>query len=135
MNWWRGKKKHKLEERLMSIMDKMDEVVGDGPGEPRGKVPHMAKWMIEPSKPSEFHSDSEKGHAFLNSCLLYLGLCIEDFREDKACILWMLLFMKTGQTAIFAAWIFSQTTRTGKAYFKDWEHFEEDFFPAIPSPA
>jgi hypothetical protein len=49
--------KQDLEKRLMSVMDKMDEVVGDGPRESRRRVPHVAKWMIEPSKPSEFNGD------------------------------------------------------------------------------
>jgi hypothetical protein len=108
-------------------MDRMDEVVADGPGEPEDKPPRMPKRMIEPAKPSEFDGDRTKGHTFLNSCLLYLGFCIKDFHDDQARILWMLSFMKAGRAAVFTARIFAHTTRTGKAYFKDWKHFEEAF--------
>jgi hypothetical protein len=37
------------------------------------------KWQkIKPSQPSEFNRNHAKGHAFINSCMLYITLCVKD---------------------------------------------------------
>jgi len=49
---------------------------------------------LKPATPSEFTGDCTKGHAFLNSCDLYIGLAPTQFTDDQARIYWVLSLWK-----------------------------------------
>ena len=49
--------------------------------------------------PPDFSSECSSGRAFLNSCMLYLHLALEQFSCDKEKIFWTLAFFKGGQAA------------------------------------
>jgi len=57
--------------------------------------------QLKPATPSEFTGDCMKGHAFLNSCKLYIGLAPTQFTDDQARIYWVLSFMKGNHAACF----------------------------------
>jgi len=44
----------------------------------------------------DFSSEQSSGRAFLNSCMLYLYLALEQFSYDKEKIFWTLTFFKGG---------------------------------------
>jgi len=46
--------------------------------------------------PPDFSSEQSSGQAFLNSCMLYLYLALEQFSYDKEKIFWTLTFFKGG---------------------------------------
>jgi len=56
---------------------------------------------LKPATPNEFTRDCMKGHAFLNSCDLYIGLAPTQFTNDQARIYWVLSFMKGDHAAHF----------------------------------
>jgi len=49
--------------------------------------------------PSDFSDERSSGQAFLNSCMLYLRLALEQFTCDEEKILWTLAFFKDGPAA------------------------------------
>jgi len=46
--------------------------------------------------PSEFNRDRTKGMAFLNSCQVYIHLCLNSFMDKQAKIVWAMSYMKAG---------------------------------------
>ena len=53
--------------------------------------------------PNDFLGDCTKGHAFINSCELYMALAPHQFADDNAKIMWAFSFLKTNQAAHFIA--------------------------------
>ena len=49
--------------------------------------------------PPDFSSERTSGRAFLNSCMLYLRLALEQFSCDEEKIFWTLAFFKDGHAA------------------------------------
>jgi hypothetical protein len=68
--------------------------------EPGAPVPTVNKsdvdshHCIKPSPPAEFSDDRSRGHAFLNSCKLYICLAPHQFENDAAKVAWVYSFMK-----------------------------------------
>jgi len=56
---------------------------------------------LKPATPNEFTGNHTKGHAFPNSCDLYIGLAPTQFMDDQAKIYWVLSFMKGDCAACF----------------------------------
>ena len=52
--------------------------------------PNTTTHWLKPVTPSEFTRDCTKGHAFLSSCNLYVGLAPTQFTDDQARIYWVL---------------------------------------------
>jgi len=46
--------------------------------------------------PSEFDGDRTKGMVFLNSCQVYIRLCLNSFTDKQAKIVWAMSYMKAG---------------------------------------
>jgi hypothetical protein len=49
---------------------------------------------LKPSQPSEFDGNHAKGWMFINSCMLYTVLCLEEFTNNIQQVCWVLTFMK-----------------------------------------
>ena len=45
--------------------------------------------------PPAFNGDHTKGHAFMNSCMLYQSLCATEFYNNQAKIHWVLSYIKS----------------------------------------
>jgi len=63
--------------------------------------------------PSDFSGKWSSGQAFLNSCILYLCLALEQFTCDKKKIFWTLAFFKDGHAAKWSENLFRQEVDTG----------------------
>ena len=63
--------------------------------------------------PPDFGGERYNGHAFLNSCSLYICLAQEQFRDEKERILWALTFFKSSRTAKWSKNVFRQEADTG----------------------
>ena len=61
---------------------------------------------LKPALPSEFNGDRTKGMAFLNSCQVYIRLCLNSFTDEQAKIVWAMSYMKAGQAAKWSVRIF-----------------------------
>ena len=64
-------------------------------------TPAPTSWL-KLATPSDFDGDCKRGHAFLNSCGLFYALCLSDFMNDQAHVLWTLSLMMTGRANSFA---------------------------------
>jgi len=51
------------------------------------------------SCPPDFSGEHHNGHAFLNSCSLYIRLALEQFHDKQERIHWALTFFKDGRAA------------------------------------
>jgi hypothetical protein len=87
---------------------------------PPSALAPTTRHTVDPVKPSEFDRDQGKGHAFLNSCLIYLHVCQADFIDNQTKILWVLLFMKSRQAAVFAAQVFAKEVQQDQPAYWDW---------------
>ena len=65
------------------------------------------------SSPPDFSSEQSSRQAFLNSCILYLHLALEQFTYDKKKIFWTLTFFKDGHAAKWSENLFCQEVNTG----------------------
>jgi Retrotransposon gag protein len=86
-----------------------------------------SKHRDKPAKPSEYDGDRVNGRTFLQSCTLYLGLCVSDFPDEKSQILWALSFMMSGRVAIFATHVFTHEVKNGVSLYPSWKDFTEAF--------
>src|SRR5262249_41975175 len=82
---------------------------------------------LKVSPPSEFSGDRRQGRSFLNSCLLYIRLCRDQFANDLDKILWVLLFFRLDRAARWADNIFDEERTTGAFPFLEWSEFETEF--------
>jgi len=81
---------------------------------------------LKPALLSEFDGDCTKGMAFLNSCQVYIRLCLNSFMDEQAKIIWAMSYMKAGQAAKWSARVFQweeQLENVGYHKFVDWEEF------------
>jgi len=58
--------------------------------------------------------------------MIYFTICNDHFPNDQARIHWALSFFKTDHAARFADKVL-RSWKKGKAYYSDWDAFEEDF--------
>jgi uncharacterized coiled-coil protein SlyX len=82
---------------------------------------------IKPGVPSDFDGDRTKGRAFLNSCDLYIALCLAEFEDDQAKIHWMLSYMKEGRAANFADRVLRQEAKYNTPHFGNYNTFRKEF--------
>jgi len=86
------------------------------------------------SYPPDFNGEHHNGHAFLNSCSLYICLASEQFHDKQERILWALTFFKGGRAAKWSKNVFCQEADTGIFPIQTWGDFEQQFrlhfFPA-----
>jgi len=76
------------------------------------------------SCPSDFNGEHHNGHAFFNSCSLYIRLALEQFQDEQERILWTLTFFKGGRAAKWSKNVFRQEADTGIFPIQTWEEFE-----------
>jgi len=86
---------------------------------------------LKPALPSEFDGgDCTKGMVFLNSCQVYICLCLNSFTDEQAKIVWAMSYMKAGRAAKWSACIFwweEKLENVGYHKFVDWEDFQDEF--------
>ena len=80
------------------------------------------------SCPPDFSGERHNGHAFLNSCSLYVRLALEQFYDEEERILWALTFFKSGRAAKWSENIFCQEADTGVFPIRTWRDFEQQFW-------
>ena len=73
-------------------------LVADLPGASSGDTRTASSHLAKPEKPSEYNGDCANGHTFFNSCILYLGLCANEFHDDQAQVLWTLVLHEDGKS-------------------------------------
>jgi len=76
------------------------------------------------SCPLDFGGKHHNGHAFLNSCSLYIRLAPEQFHDEEERILWALMFFKSGCAAKWSENVFCQEVDTGVFPIQTWRDFE-----------
>jgi len=79
------------------------------------------------SAPLDFSRERHNGHAFLNSCSLYIHLAPEQFYDEQEKILWALTFFKDGHAAKWSENIFHQEADTSIFPIPTWGDFEQQF--------
>jgi len=79
------------------------------------------------SCPPDFNGECHNGHAFLNSCSLYIRLAPEQFQNEQERILWTLTFFKRGHAAKWSENVFCQEADTGVFPIQTWGEFEQQF--------
>jgi len=79
------------------------------------------------SAPLDFSGEHHNGHAFLNSCSLYICLALEQFYNEQEKILWALTFFKDGHAAKWSENVFRQEVDTGVFPIPTWGDFEQQF--------
>ena len=77
--------------------------------------------------PCDFSSKQSSGRAFLNFCILYLHLALEQFTCDKEKIFWTLAFFKNGRAVKWSKNLFRQEVNTGIFPIQSWTDFEHQF--------
>jgi len=85
---------------------------------------------LKPALPSEFDGDHTKGMVFLNSCQVYIRLCLNPFTDKQAKIAWTMSYMKAGRAAKWSTHVFwweEQPENVGYHKFVDWEDFWDEF--------
>jgi len=80
------------------------------------------------SCPPDFSRERHNGHAFLNSCSLYIHLAPEQFHDKEERVLWALTFFKSGRAAKWSENIFCQEADTGVFSIRTWRDFEQQFW-------
>ena len=75
----------------------------------------LSKQRARPKLPSppNFSGERSSGQAFLNSCMLYLCLALEQFTCNEEKIFWTLAFFKDGHVAKWSENFFCQEADTG----------------------
>jgi len=79
------------------------------------------------SCPLDFSNKCYNGHAFLNSCSLYICLALEQFHDKEERILWALTFFKSSRAAKWSENMFHQEANTGIFPIQTWRDFEQQF--------
>jgi len=97
-------------------------------------APPVRRTRPKLSCPPDFNGECHNGHAFLNSCSLYIRLAPEQFHDEQERILWALTFFKGGRAAKWSENVFRQEADTGVFPIQTWGDFEQQFrlyfFPA-----
>ena len=76
----------------------------------------------------DFSGERHNGHAFLNSCSLYIRLALEQFHDEQEKILWALMFFKGGCAAKWSENVFHQEADTSIFPIQTWGDFEQQFW-------
>jgi len=77
--------------------------------------------------PPDFSGERLNGHAFLNSCSLYIRLAPEQFYDKQEKILWALTFFKDSCAAKWSENVFRQKADTSVFPIPTWGDFEQQF--------
>jgi len=85
--------------------------------------PNTSTHRLKPATSSEFTGDHTKGHAFLNSCDLYIGLAPTQFADDQARIYWVLSFMKGDRAVRFTDRTMRLAQQMGSLPWVTWAEF------------
>jgi len=97
-------------------------------------TPPVQRTRPKLSCPPDFNGERHNGHAFLNSCSLYIRLAPEQFHDKQERIFWALTFFKGGRAAKWSENVFRQEADTGIFPIQIWGDFEQQFwlhfFPA-----
>jgi len=97
-------------------------------------APPVRRTRPKLSCPPDFNRERHNGHAFLNSCSLYIRLAPEQFHDEQERILWALTFFKGGRATKWSENVFRQEADTGIFPIQTWRDFEQQFqlhfFPA-----
>jgi hypothetical protein len=102
---------NKLEQALSEFISRLlpvkQEPANGAVENPRVSTPASASvadkpWKMKPSLLTKFDRDCAKGHAFMNLCRLYIGLCPDEFPDDEKNIFWVLSFFKKDRVATWA---------------------------------
>jgi len=97
------------------------------PPSPALAAPSKQRARPKLPSPPDFSSEQSSEQAFLNSCMLYLRLALEQFICDKKKIFWTLTFFKNGRTAKWSENLFCQEADTGIFPIQSWTNFEQQF--------
>jgi len=99
------------------------------PSPPVSLPPAPTVRQIRPklSSPPDFGGEHYNGHAFLNSCSLYIRLAPEQFHDEEERILWALMFFKSDYVAKWSENVFHQEANTGVCPIQTWRDFEQQF--------
>jgi hypothetical protein len=89
--------------------------------------PTQGKISLRPVAPSEFDGSCHKGHAFLNSCELYMNLAPQQFTNKPSKIHWALLYMKAGRASLYVDQVLWYEAKNGIPQYLLWFTFQEDF--------
>jgi len=95
--------------------------------EEENSPPPIACNRLKPGVPPSFNSDRAKGHAFMNSCILYQSLCAAEFQDDQAKIHWVLSYMKSDRAATFADRTIRYETKYNSPHYGSWDAFQRVF--------
>jgi len=69
-------------------------------------APTIRRTRPKLSCPPDFNGEHHNGHAFFNSCSLYICLAPEQFQDEQERILWALTFFKGGRAAKWSENVF-----------------------------
>jgi len=96
------------------------------PSPPTSPPPILMARRTHPklSAPPDFSREYLNGHAFLNSCSLYIQLAPEQFYDEQEKILWALTFFKDGRAAKWSENVFRQEADTSIFPIPTWGNFE-----------
>ncbi|KAF8236721.1 hypothetical protein L208DRAFT_1251107, partial [Tricholoma matsutake] len=86
-------------------------------------VPTKECTQIKPSPPAKFNGVRVQGHAFLNSCELYISLQLHQFINEAAKIYWAFTYMKSERAYLYVDRILCQTKELGSLPFSTWGDF------------
>jgi len=112
---------------LPAIPNTPPPLVPSPPGSPSPAPP--TRWTCPKlSCPPDFNEECHNGHAFLNSCFLYIHLAPEQFQDEQERILWALTFFKGGWAAKWSENVFCQEADTGVFPIQTWREFEQQFW-------
>jgi len=78
--------------------------------------------------PPDFSGEQSSSRAFINSCILYLRLALEQFSCDKKKIFWTLAFFKDGRAVKWSENLFHQEVDTGIFSIQSWTDFKQQFW-------
>jgi len=79
------------------------------------------------SCPLDFSRECYNGHAFLNSCSLYICLAPEQFYDEEGRILWALMFFEGGRATKWSENVFCQKADISIFPIQTWRDFEQQF--------
>jgi len=82
---------------------------------------------LKPGVPPSFDGDCTKGHAFMNSCVLYQLLCTTEFQDDQAKIHWVLSYMKSDRAATFTDHTIRYKMKYNSLCYGSWDAFQKVF--------
>jgi hypothetical protein len=89
--------------------------------------PTQGGTSLKPMAPSEFDGSRHKGHAFLNSCKLYMNLALLQFTSKTSKVHWALSYMKAGRASLYADRVLQCKAKNGVLWYLSWFAFWEDF--------